>query len=577
MSSSGSNYGGGGDWSSDPWGQGGGEDQWGQDQPQGGGQQPWVQPTQDWGAAQQGGSQPPQPPQGWAGQQPPPPGQPGWGGQPGQQQWGPPPGQPGQQQWGPPPGQPGWGGQPGQPQWGAPGETPPYRGAPPRKSNKGLIIGLAGGGGGLVLVIVVVLILVFALGGGGGGTGGGGDGGGGGGIGGGERTATWNVAEPDSEDAATLLRSYVIDNVLVRASGAGLTAYNIGNGKVKWSLPVPDGSEICAAAPSAPSKIAAIVFGSHDHCTTVAAVNIQTGKQAWSATPKIDSEYFEPSNAAVAAGGGNIYVSNQERVWAYKASSGNNLWWAAPKDDDCNTGDVAASEKGVLATVECSLDDQYGLVALNPENGKSVWNTRIQSDEDYPQPMIVNVSPPVVHLDNASDHGELRVFNDKGKQTHRISSRGEGGDLAISPSTGGSYSDLHRDFPVDIVGNTLVALVDKGSDTEANAKAVGLDLTTGKRSWVKDLGTSDDFLLVDSPTDDKEVQVVDSGDYDTDPQLQSLDLQNRGAVTKGDTFATPDSVSYLSSYGTQFIAASDTLLQLKTSETGDEPIVIAYK
>ncbi|MGH3096855.1 MAG: PQQ-binding-like beta-propeller repeat protein [Streptosporangiales bacterium] len=575
MSSSGDNYGGSGDWSSDPWGQGDGQDQWGQGQ--GGGQQPWGPPTQDWGAAQQGGGQPPQPTQGWGqpgqpGQAPP--GQ-GWGGQsgqPGQPQWGPPPGQPGA------PGQPGWGGQPGQPQWGAPGGVPPYQGGPPRKSNKGLIIGLAAGGGGLVLVIVVVLVLVFALGGGGGGggTGGGGDDGGGG-VSGGERTASWNVPEPDSEDAATLLRSYVTDNVLVRASGAGLTAYNISNGKVKWNLPVPDGSAICAAAPDAPNKIAAIVFGSDDHCTTVAAVNIETGKQAWSATPKVQSEYFDPSEAAVAAGGGKVYVSNEERVWAYNATSGDSLWWAAPKNDDCHTGDVAASDKGVLATVNCSLDDQYGLVKLNPENGKSIWNAQIQSDEDYPQPLIMSVSPPVIHLDNASDNGELRVFDDNGKQTHRISSRGEGGDLVLRPSVGGSYDDLHRGFPVEIVGTTLVALVDNSDDTEASAKAVGVDLTTGKRAWIKDLGSSNDYLIVDGAADDKKVQVVDSGDYDTDPQLKALDVQNRGAISEGDTFATPDSISYLSAYSTQFMAASDTLFQLKTSESGDEPIIIAYK
>lgn len=582
MSSSGDNYGGG--WSSDPWGQGGGQDQWGQGQGQGGEQQGWGQPTQDWGAGQQGGGQAPQPTQGWGGEQgggqAPQPGQPGqgWGGPPSQ------PGQPGQgwgeqQQWGPPPGQPGQPGQPpgggwgGQPQWGGPPGGPPYQGGPPKKSNKGLIIALVAGGGGVVVIVVVALILVFTLGGGGGGTGGGG---GGGGSASGKRTASWNVPEPDSKDEATLLRSYVVDNMLVRASGDGLTAYDIKNGKVKWNLAVPDGSTICAAAPDAPNKIAAIVFGSDDHCTTIAAVNIDTGKQAWSSTPKTNSD-IDPSEAGVAAGGGKIYVSNEAQVFAFSAESGKQAWAIHPKNEYCHTGDIAASDKGVLLTLECSLDDKYSVIKLNPKSGDEIWTSQIQSDEDFPQPLIMNVSPPVIHIDNASDNGELRILNDQGKQTHVVSSRGEGGDLALRPSVGGSYDDLHRGFPVQIVGTTLVALVDKGSDTEAKSKAVGVDLTTGKRSWVKNLQSSNDFILVDGSDGANKVQVIDTGDYDTNPQLNSLDLKKRGAVTEGDTFVTPDSVSYLSSYGSQFISASGTLLQMKNSESGDEPIVIAYR
>jgi hypothetical protein len=86
-------------------------------------------------------------------------GQPGYGQQPGAQ-----PGY-GQQPAGPPgyPQQPGYG-QP-QPQYGPPGPSPygqpPY---PPRKSNTGLIIGLAGGAMALLVLLVVVGVVLASSG-----------------------------------------------------------------------------------------------------------------------------------------------------------------------------------------------------------------------------------------------------------------------------------------------------------------------------------------------------------------------------------------------------------------------------
>lgn len=582
MSSSGGHYGGNWGQGDDPWGQGG---QPAPDPAQGNQQQqPWVQPTHEWG----GQSQEPPAPGSWdagppssqnwdAG--PPPQGggaQQGWGGQ---QQQPPPPGG------FPPPG--------GQPQWGAPpppgGGYGPPPGKPPGKSNKGLIIGLSAGGGVFVLIIIIVIIVVATSGGGGSPTGG---------PSGSENVETqrkqsWTVPEPDSEKSATTLSAFPTkdNSTLVRISQAGITGYNAQDGKEKWTIAVPEGTTLCAASREAPDDVAAMVFGADEKCTTVAAVDVVQGKQLWSNNFKVNDANFAPRNAAVSAAAGKIYISTGERVIRYDAklppaSSGEALpLSAAPKEEGCSTGDVRATDKGALATLTCGYGEKSYLIALTPSDKglSSVWTTEVKSESRLSTFGIVSATPPIVHVDNASDHGELRLFDDKGVQTKVIQSRGDGGAMALRPSFGTTgFNDMRDDYPVQIVGTTLIAMKDKGSDYKAKPAVIAVNLTTGEREWTKEIDTPGDGVMVRT-ADAAKVTVLTTGGYDDDyttkhpPQLVTIDPAKKGASSPGDKIDIGDESSSSTSFSySGLYSMGKYLLMLKLNKSGDGAMLTGY-
>lgn len=575
MSSSGGHYG-GGDWgqSGDPWGQGG-QDQ-GPGQPGGPG---WQQPTQEWG-----------------GQQPPPGGTPpaqgDWGGEPHQQQppggWGAqqPAQQPPQQQgWdaGQPQQQAGWGApgagwqQPGQPQWGQPGYGQPPSGP---KSNKGLIIGLSAGGGALVLIVVIVLIAVFATRGGGDNGGGGGGGGGGAGV-----AQKWSVPVPDSDNDASTLTAFITSDktTLVRISQGGITGYDLNSGKQKFSIAVPDGAEVCAGTRSAPDGVAALVFGTDNHCSTVAAVDVSAGKQLWSTNFPVNDTKFPPLDAAVTAAAGKIYVVTGERLIQYdaKSATGHVKYRAIkPKNDYCDVDGLAATDKVVVTTLRCG--NTVSLTGLSPSKlTHELYGTKLDV-ESSSRVTIVSASPLILHVTNALDNGELRLFDDKGTQTKVISSRQPQGTLVFSPTLSSGFNDMNRDFPFQIVGTTLVAAVDKGDKTDAPDQVAGINLQTGQWAWSKNIGSTNDFTLGVSADDPTKVFALDQGGYTSDyskklsPQSYLIDPAKQGAVTKGNSLSVGDQSLYLS-YSTMVMNANKEVILLSTNSTGgDRPLITAY-
>lgn len=579
MSSSGGHYG-GGDWGQpgDPWGQGGQGQPGGQPGQPGG--QGWQQPTQEWGGQQPPPGGAPQG-QGWGAEQHQ---QAGWGAEqtaqqpPHQQGW-----DPGQAQQ-----QPGWGApgadwqqQQGQPQWGQPGYGQPVSG---QKSNKGLLIGLGAGGGGLVLVIIIVLIAVFATrgsdddGGGGGGGGGGGDG-----VG-----QKWSVPVPDSENDASTLTAFVTadKNVLVRISQAGITGYDLATGKQKFSIAVPGGAEVCAGTRSAPDGIAALVFGTDNHCSTVAAIDVNAGKQLWTTNFKVNDSKFPPLNAAVTAAAGKIYVVTSERLIQYDAKSGPKASGSSasqsivPKDDFCRIDGIAASDKLVVTTLKCG--STISLSGLSPSKlTNQVFSTKldIESSSDV---SIVSASPVLIHVTNALDNGELRLFDDKGSQTKVISSRQPQGTLVFDPTLSGNFNDMNSDFPFQIVGTTLVAAVDKGENHDAPNQVAGINLQTSQWAWSKNLGSTNDFTLGVSADDPTKVLALDQGGYTSDyrkklsPQAYFIDPAKQGAVTKGDSLDVGDQSLFLS-FSTTVMSAHNEIILLSTRSTGgDRPLITAY-
>lgn len=478
---------------------------------------------------------------------------------------------------GPPPQQPWQAGPPG-------GGYGPPPGPPPSKSNKGLLIGLLAGDGGLfVIILIVVVVLVVRSAGGGGGGGGEGTDGGGTAT---QRKVSWTIPEPTSEKEADTVSMFVANDkkTLVRISGVGIAGYNMTDGKSQWSISAPGGAEVCSGTKEAPDGVAAIVYGTSGYCTTVAAVDVATGKQLWTANVKVNDSDFPPRYGSVAAGQGKIWVSTSERIIKYDAktapsSSGTGKpVSAAPKADSyCRVGAVLPTEKGALTTMRCSSSDSNYFMMLKPDTLEAAWQTKLDVEDSY-ELGIISTSPPALQVGNASDNGELRTFDDSGKQTQVIQSQGEGGSLKLRGYNGPGIKDLRTDYPVKVVGNTLVALSEDGTGSDKKQGAVGVDLTTGQRSWNKEISSKASLgLSWVSGDDPKKVVALDSGSYDTKPQILTIDPEKQGTVAKGDKIDTGDKYGSLyAGYGTLAVSSGKYLVLLKSNPSDGEALITAY-
>lgn len=468
--------------------------------------------------------------------------------------------------WGPPrPPAGGW------PQYGPPPVQPHLQPPPPRPQlqrrrgpSRGPILLL---GGALVALVVAIVVVASVL------TAGGGDDS--------KLSQSWTVPKPDQQGDATTVVAYptVDGKTFVRVSLYAVIGYDMATGKTRWSIRMPAHTAVCASTHGAPGGVAAVVFGKGG-CTNVIAVEVSTGKRLWSVAPPVLDSSDPPHSAALAAVGGKLYVTNTERMIAYDAKAGPNGTGSAkpvqtkPGGSQCGFSGVSASAAR-LVTIEVCADEHRSLVGLDPKTLRAAFRTPLQVDDDE-DVNVVSVHPLVLHATNALDNGELRIFDDTGRQTKVFSSRQTEGTLALAGSAAGGYHDDNVAFPVRVVGSTLVALVDD-DDYGVERKAAGVDLRTGSWAWTKSLDTKNDVKMAngDNP---RKVAVFTEGGYGggmrkEPPRVLYLDPAV-GDVTKGHSLDVGD--DYESFLSASVFAVRDQLIVLRVLTSFDGPIITAY-
>lgn len=450
---------------------------------------------------------------------------------------------------------------------------------PPKKSHKGLLLGLGVGGGLLIILLVIVLVLVTAINGGGDGDSGGGS----------TATEKWRVPVPDSKNDASTLAAFVTTDkkTLVRISAAGLTGYDLATGKQKFDIAVPDGTEACAGTRSAPDDVAALVFGTNLSCETVLAVDVGTGRQLWRAKVRSRNSGSSVTNAGVAAAGRKIYVATFGRLVGYDAKAGPSGTGSSapqdvvPKNDLCTIQGVAASDKLVVTVLDCG-GGSVTLSGLSPTDLRTETFSTKLSVAGSARVTVVSASPPVVHVGNAPDSGELRVFDDDGVQTKVVSSRQRPGTLQLAPSLiSGGIHDMNHDFPFRIAGSTLVAPVDKDANADAPDQVAGIDLRTGQLAWSRKLGSTGDFTLGTSVDDPSKVMALDQGGFASSsgkpvlPQAYLIDPAKQGAISRGDKLDAGHTSLYLDYAAVLTVNKEVVVLNTRTTGPG-KPLIRAY-
>jgi hypothetical protein len=440
----------------------------------------------------------------------------------------------------------------------------------PRRSNRGLVIGLGLGGGMVVLVAAIGVLTLLLVGG----TGGGGHSRG--------LAKSWTVPTPHLEDADKTIAAFptVDRKTFVRVSLRGVTGYDMATGKARWTEGAPTGTTVCASTHSASDGVAAMLVGSDAACTTVVAFSIATGRTQWIATPHVIDRSDPPDSGALTVLGGRIYVTNFERLVSYDAKAGpDGKGVAKPVEEvdpgGCGFHGITAGTHRLASILEC--DDRTYAIGLNPKTLRRTFRTRLHLEPDQIV-SVVNVDPLVLHASNALDNGELRFFDDSERQTNVFSSRQPQGTLSIDESPLDGENDDNVDyFSVRVIGTTLVALV-VPPDDDGEGKVAGIDVRTGRWMWTKPLGTTDNVQMTIGQ-DPKKVTVFAEGGpglhptHEKSPRLIDFDPAGR-TVTNGSMLDIGDDIP--SFYFAAVFAVDKRVLVVQSDADGLDPIITAY-
>ncbi|MFD9489117.1 PQQ-binding-like beta-propeller repeat protein [Streptomyces sp. NPDC059991] len=355
----------------------------------------------------------------------------------------PPPGQPsayGYPQT-PPPAQPGYG-YPGQPQqgYGYPGQPVTQPMAPQ---------GSPGGPGGkkpsTQTTIIVAAVVAVALIVGGGvwyakgkdgdkkdesksgstqGADGGKDGKEGGSTGGGgKEQAPANVAskvlfqvpQPKVADLVHVNGSWLTDKVYAKSGVNEIVGYDSAKGTQLWKLPLP--GAVCAATTHVTSdgKTAIIYEGpkasgeKYARCTEVAALDLATGKLAW--TNSVKDGDRKAMYEEVTVGGGTVATGGTSGGAAWDLATGKLLWQPKITTDQCKDAGYGGGE-ALVAVRKCGDYDNptVTIQPLNPKTGAPAASYKMPAGVQYAH--IVSTKPLVVAADVGDTAGDGSGISD---------------------------------------------------------------------------------------------------------------------------------------------------------------------
>jgi outer membrane protein assembly factor BamB len=312
-------------------------------------------------------------------------------------------------------------------------------------------------------------------------------------------STTWK-APYDTPDTLTTQGVWLEAGMLIRVRTDQVTAYDAATGAVRWTWSVPGQNVVCTLSRGTAGSIGVLGYAADSApCSNLVAIDLNTGKQLWSATP--DTGDFDDRSSPladfVAAAGNVVTVRSDTGLTAYDARTGTQQW-QTPSASNCPDEFVAADANNVVAISACQ--QSYLVADLDPASGRARWQTPVAEPAANYQLGLLATDPVVIDdaLPGARGTDHLRVFTAQGQQ--RVTIDASSLTTASGPAsldTGGYAGDAAGAFQSQPIyrtmefGNTLVAATQQTGD---HVDLLGYDLTTGRRIW--DTPTPDDVTAI---------------------------------------------------------------------------------
>ncbi|MFE0461515.1 PQQ-binding-like beta-propeller repeat protein [Kitasatospora sp. NPDC058965] len=440
------------------------------------------------------------------------------------------------------------------------GQTPP----PAKQRNPVFVFG-AIAGTVLTIGIVIGLVILFnppapnhnTAGGSTAGSSSGSTGGGGTGTSG-KLAASWTVpkATGNASDHETI-GTWITDKLVVRGDAAGLTAYNLSDGKQAWTLPAPAGTKaFCSMSPGVNTKnIGGVAFNlGDDDCASVGAVDATTGKLIFKVGQSLDRKSYDTqitvSDTAVAA-------ASSALLEGFSITDGSKLWSYKDRGDYCNESAVAGGSLIVVSDYCSDGSPKQQLQLLSASDGKPFGSFPLTGDTERIEGILAT-KPIVLQIASGVDQDYMVVLDSNFNPTTRIPLKVTGEDK-LRPTVDGST--LTKSL---VIGNTFYIEVNQGSKTALRA----IDLGSGKTLWTKDAGAEEGIRLVNK-TGGTSPTVIAMNGYGKAAQVGTMAAAD-GTFAPTFSFATKDS-QFLSFQDQQIFASDDgrvlTLPQLPLEAT----------
>ncbi|MCX4746304.1 PQQ-binding-like beta-propeller repeat protein [Kitasatospora sp. NBC_01287] len=421
--------------------------------------------------------------------------------------------------------------QPGPAYGGFPGPGPVQPPSPPVKQRNPVMVFGAVAGSVLAVAIVIGLVVLFTGNTPKNNTSGGTTGGGGGGGGTsttGQLAVSWNV--PKADGSTTDLRTlgdWVTDKLVIRGDSTALTAYNLSDGKVAWTLKAPDGTKAFCSMSKAVNKnnIGGVSFNlGDDDCAAVGAIDATTGRLIYKVGSPLSSKSFGTqvtvTDTTLAAASGSLLAG-------YNLTDGSNVWSYKDRGQYCSDNADAADTVVVVSDYCSDTDTKQALLVLDANTGKTTQSFSLGDNERLTN--IVSAKPLVVQISNGYDNDYFVGVDSSGNAEAKIPLKTTGEDrLQLS-----AYSDPMTKSLV--LGNTLYVEVDNSGKTSIRA----IDLVGGKTLWTVDGGAQSGLRLVDKTSTSTPTAIAMNG-YGKGAQVVTLSPTD-GSVTQVESFSSKSS------------------------------------
>jgi len=322
--------------------------------------------------------------------------------------------------------------------------------------------------------------------------------------------------------------TWLTEELVVRASTDGVAAYRLTDGTQAWTVPLPDGAQMCTAAATASGGHGVIAYGGR-RCDRLGMIDLRAGKLARTVrvpTPKNAGK--RPAETRLVVAGDMAVLDDEGAMTAFGISDGKQRW--RQEDGDCS-GDVwAMGDKRIVSERRCISKRGMFVAAIDPATGRDLSETFMGE-----MAVVLNVvsTDPVVLVIGPSPSGppipQVVVLDPQGKKTTEIPSQAAGRNLLAFGTTGLTSSAAINQPAMFTRDNTLFAVNKAASPWSM----VAFDLTTGKQLWTEKDNQGETKII---RVDDRGVWAVQTSSGDghlvvTDPKTGETSVVRKGGLT----------------------------------------------
>ncbi|MER7168544.1 PQQ-binding-like beta-propeller repeat protein [Micromonospora sp. NPDC000207] len=298
----------------------------------------------------------------------------------------------------------------------------------------------------------------------------------------------WSTpAPPDRRDLPRTYATWVGADVVVRATADGVRAYRLADGDPAWTVPLPDGERICAAAIGSSGHHGVFAHGGH-RCDRIGVVDLRSGERTVTVRIPLPEYAAEPPRGYRLLAAGEVAVFDDEATITAVGLGDGTIRWRQEKGD-CAAEVYAMSAERVLMDRRCLSGEGTYLVGVDPATGESRFEALLGQRTTVQN--VVSVDPVVAVVNpTRSPDVVVATFDPQGRRTVEIPVRAPGRALDFA-STSAETGEPGASPSGMVVRDGVLFAVNQAD----RGRVAAFDLTDGTPTWTQQEGDGQTRIL----------------------------------------------------------------------------------